>query len=115
VGVGHYVENPDSSPDINLHARLPETHGPVLVNFMRDYQIEPGVDHAGAYQTTLFVMSGFTGGPVHSEPDGSAGAAEVLALIRIGPRRFQSRAAKDSLKWQISGNTPGELQLSSPG
>jgi MFS family permease len=32
--------------------------GPVLVNYMRDYQIERGVDHAGAYQTTLFVMSG---------------------------------------------------------
>jgi MFS family permease len=32
--------------------------GPVLVNYMRDYQIEHGVDHAGAYQTTLFVMAG---------------------------------------------------------
>jgi hypothetical protein len=32
--------------------------GPVLVNYMRDYQIDHGVDHAGAYQTTLFVTSG---------------------------------------------------------
>jgi MFS family permease len=32
--------------------------GPVLVNNMRDYQIAHGVDHAGAYQTTLFVMAG---------------------------------------------------------
>ena len=32
--------------------------GPVLVNYMRDYQIAHGVDKAGAYQTTLFVMSG---------------------------------------------------------
>jgi MFS family permease len=32
--------------------------GPMLVNKMRDYQIAHGVDHAGAYQTTLFVMAG---------------------------------------------------------
>ena len=32
--------------------------GPMLVNNMRDYQIAHGVDHAGAYQTTLFVMAG---------------------------------------------------------
>jgi MFS family permease len=32
--------------------------GPMLVNNMREYQIAHGVDNAGAYQTTLFVMAG---------------------------------------------------------
>jgi Major Facilitator Superfamily len=32
--------------------------GPVLVNYMRDYQLQHGVDNAGAYQTVLVVMSG---------------------------------------------------------
>jgi len=32
--------------------------GPVLVNYMRDYQLQHGVDSAGAYQTVLVVMSG---------------------------------------------------------
>jgi nitrate/nitrite transporter NarK len=32
--------------------------GPVLVNYMREYQLEHGVDRAGAYQTVLHVMSG---------------------------------------------------------
>jgi MFS family permease len=32
--------------------------GPVLVNYLREYQLEHGVDRAGAYQTVLHVMSG---------------------------------------------------------
>ncbi len=32
--------------------------GPALVNYMRDYQLQHGVDSAGAYQTVLVVMSG---------------------------------------------------------
>jgi MFS family permease len=32
--------------------------GPVLVNYMRDYQLQHGVDSAGGYQTVLVVMSG---------------------------------------------------------
>jgi MFS family permease len=31
--------------------------GPVLVNYMREYQLEHGVDRAGAYQTVLHVMA----------------------------------------------------------
>jgi MFS family permease len=31
--------------------------GPVLVNYMREYQLEHGVDKAGAYQTVLHVMA----------------------------------------------------------
>jgi MFS family permease len=31
--------------------------GPVLVNYMREYQLEHGVDRAGAYQTVLQVMA----------------------------------------------------------
>jgi MFS family permease len=32
--------------------------GPVLVNYLREYQLEHGVDSAGAYQTVLHVMAG---------------------------------------------------------
>ncbi len=32
--------------------------GPVLVNYMREYQMEHGVDRASAYQTVLHVMAG---------------------------------------------------------
>jgi MFS family permease len=32
--------------------------GPVLVNYMREYQLEHGADKAGAYQTVLQVMAG---------------------------------------------------------
>jgi MFS family permease len=31
--------------------------GPVLVNYMREYQLEHGMDRAGAYQTVLHVMA----------------------------------------------------------
>lgn len=31
--------------------------GPLLVNYMREYQLEHGVDRAGAYQTVLHVMA----------------------------------------------------------
>jgi MFS family permease len=33
--------------------------GPVLVNYMREYQLAHGADNAGAYQTVLHVMAGF--------------------------------------------------------
>jgi MFS family permease len=33
--------------------------GPVLVNYMREYQLEHGADKASAYQTVLHVMAGF--------------------------------------------------------
>ena len=33
--------------------------GPVLVNYMREYQLAHGSDNAGAYQTVLHVMAGF--------------------------------------------------------
>ena len=32
--------------------------GPVLVNYLREYELEHGVDSAGAYQTVLHVMAG---------------------------------------------------------
>ena len=32
--------------------------GPVLVNYMREYQLAHGADKAGAYQTVLHVMAG---------------------------------------------------------
>src|SRR6202040_2910101 len=32
--------------------------GPVLVNYMREYQLEHGADRASAYQTVLHVMAG---------------------------------------------------------
>jgi len=32
--------------------------GPVLVNNMREYQLEHGVDKAGAYQTVMHIMAG---------------------------------------------------------
>jgi MFS family permease len=32
--------------------------GPVLVNYMREYQIQHGADKASAYQTVLHVMAG---------------------------------------------------------
>jgi MFS family permease len=32
--------------------------GPVLVNYMREYQLKHGVDQAGAYQTVLHLMAG---------------------------------------------------------
>ncbi len=32
--------------------------GPVLVNYMREYQIAHGADKASAYQTVLHVMAG---------------------------------------------------------
>jgi MFS family permease len=33
--------------------------GPVLVNYMREYQLAHGADKSGAYQTVLHVMAGF--------------------------------------------------------
>jgi hypothetical protein len=32
--------------------------GPVLVNYLREYQIQHGADKASAYQTVLHVMAG---------------------------------------------------------
>jgi hypothetical protein len=32
--------------------------GPVLVNYIRQFQIEHGVDKANAYSTTLYIMAG---------------------------------------------------------
>ena len=32
--------------------------GPVLVNYIREYQIEHGVAKADAYTTTLYIMAG---------------------------------------------------------
>ena len=46
-----------------IHGRLltawstADVLGPVLVNNMREYQLAHGVDKAGAYQTTMHIMS----------------------------------------------------------
>jgi hypothetical protein len=52
--------------------------GPVLVNYMREYQLEHGADRASAYQTVLHVMAGLCA-RVCGESTGSPGGAEILA------------------------------------
>src|SRR6202035_926714 len=51
-----------------IHGRLltawstPGVLGPVLVNYLREYQIAHGADKSSAYQTVLHVMAGPVGG-----------------------------------------------------
>ncbi len=54
--------------------------GPVLVNYMREYQIAHGADKASAYQTVLQIMAGLLVCRIPRQPVRSPGRGEILAI-----------------------------------
>ncbi len=62
--------------------------GPVLVNYIREAQIDRGVPPAQAYQTTMYILAGFL----------VVGFFCNLAVRPVAERRFEQDAARASTK-----------------
>jgi hypothetical protein len=54
--------------------------GPVIINYMRDYQIAQGVAPADAYSLTMYIMAGLL----------AIGLVSNLAIRRIGEKHLMS-------------------------
>ena len=52
--------------------------GPVLVNYIREYQIDRGVPAAQAYNVTMYLMAGPAGARLLRQPGRAAGGGPVL-------------------------------------
>jgi hypothetical protein len=42
----------------NAPGDLPQTFGPVIVNYIREYQLSHGVPHAQVYTITMYILAG---------------------------------------------------------
>ena len=60
--------------------------GPVLVNYIREYQIDRGVPAAQAYNVTMYLMAGLLVVGLLRQPGGSPGGGSLLYVgRRVGP------------------------------
>ncbi len=60
--------------------------GPVLVNYIREYQIDRGVPAAQAYNVTMYLMAGTAGGGILRQPGRPPGGRSLLHVgRRVGP------------------------------
>ena len=56
--------------------------GPVLVNYIREYQIDRGVPAAQAYNVTMYLMAGAAGGGILRQPGRAPGGGSLLHVGR---------------------------------
>ena len=56
--------------------------GPVLVNYIRQYQIDHGVPKAQAYNTTMYIMAGLLRGRVLLQPVRQGGPSPLSHAAR---------------------------------
>ena len=99
--------------------------GPVLVNYMREYQLAHGADKAGAYQTVLHVMAGllvvgFVANlmvrPVAQKywlSEGERRRTSIKSEKRGAGQSSSSR--KGALKWQKTQRSLRQLRSLLPG
>jgi MFS family permease len=73
--------------------------GPVLVNYVREYQLDHGVPRAQAYSITMYVLAGLLG----------VGFICNLLIKPVPKKYYMTIAQLDALDKPAEGNARGEL------